>query len=349
MLTPELMARVKQLQLRSKRAVNEVFAGEYVSAFKGRGMEFSEVRAYQPGDDVRLIDWNVTARAGEPFVKRYIEERELTVLLVVDISASASFGSVVREKRETAAELGALLTMTALRANDKVGLLSFDREVRTFVPPRKGQNHGLRVIRELLEPGDADDRSEREERLRRLFRGGGGDERSSDAASRFGPIAALEHVARFLKKRAIIVLISDFMYDDLPDAQAERATRRRNDADDGSASAAENGRRSAPDDGGTRRDLESVLKLLRRRNDLILARVSDPREEDVPAVGLVEFVDLETGEPRWLDTSSRRVRRQIKAKALERAGADLLDVRTGRTYINSLLELFHQRERRRAR
>jgi uncharacterized protein (DUF58 family) len=358
MLTPELIARVRQLELRSKRAVNEVFAGEYVSAFKGRGMEFSEVRSYQPGDDVRLIDWNVTARAGEPFVKRFIEERELTVLLVMDVSASASFGSIEREKRETAAELGALLAMVALRSNDKVGVLSFDDEVRAFVPPRKGKNHGLRVMRELLAPGGDD--GERDERLRRLF----GRQRTTAGSD---PVGALEHLGRFLKKRAIIVFVSDFLYDGLLPGLPTRATREmrmNSDAlatDTGGASPRRDGptRTSTQAGSGVAGGLVSALKLLRRRHDMILACVSDPREEDLPSVGLVELVDLETGERRLVDTSSRRVRRRVKAAALahadrvrllaERAGADLLKVRTGEGYVDALLELFHRRERRQSR
>jgi uncharacterized protein (DUF58 family) len=337
MLTAELMAQVRQLELRSRRAVNEVFAGEYVSAFKGRGMEFSEVRAYQPGDDIRTIDWNVTARAGEPFVKRYIEERELTVMLVCDVSASGAFGSVRREKRELAAEINALLAMVALSSSDKVGLLTFDAGVRSFVPPRKGRNHGLRVIRTLIEP-HADPTDDRDERARRrlLFGrvGPATDTRPTD------PMPALEHLGRFLKKRAIVVMVSDFLFPPLAGAGAVRARG---------------------DGGGALREtaLAQSLRMLSAKHDLVMVKVADPRESELPPVGLVELVDPETGGRRMVDTSSRRVRRMVAAEAAAHADrvqtlaescrGDLLEVSTSRPYLNDLAELFRTRERRRAR
>lgn len=337
MLTADLMAQVRQLELRSRRAVNEVFAGEYVSAFKGRGMEFSEVRAYQPGDDIRTIDWNVTARAGEPFVKRYIEERELTVMLVCDISASGSFGSVRREKREVADEIAALLATVALSSNDKVGLLTFDSAVRTYMPPRKGRNHGLRVLRSLLEPhtDPADDHADRD-RTRLLF----GRPRSGQT-HRTDPLPALEHLARFVKRRAIIIMISDFLFPPLvSDVETASISPRSG---------------SAVEDSG----LGQVLRMLAGRNDVVLVRVSDPRESELPPVGLIELVDVETGRRRVIDTASRAVRRRVSAEAIahadrvvrlaERSGADLLRVTTDRPYMADLAELFRARERRRAR
>ncbi|MDP2106528.1 MAG: DUF58 domain-containing protein, partial [Desulfobulbaceae bacterium] len=150
MISSELVKQIRFIQIFTKRAVNDVLAGEYQSVFKGQGMEFDEVREYQPGDDVRTIDWNVTARHGHPFVKRYVEERELTVLLAVDISASGSFGSVVKRKSEVAAELCALLAFSAIKNNDKVGLLLFSNRIEKFIPPRKGGSHVLRIIREVL-------------------------------------------------------------------------------------------------------------------------------------------------------------------------------------------------------
>lgn len=187
MLTEELMKKVRQLEIRTSRAVDEAFAGRFSSAFKGRGMEFAEVRAYQPGDDVRSIDWNVTARSGEPHVKRFIEERELTVVLVVDLSASGSFGSVERAKNETAAELCAVLAFAATRSNDKVGLLVFTDHVELFVPPKKGRNHVLRLIRELLE--------------------------FTPARVRTDPVPALEHLRRVVRRRAVVFFVSDFLFD----------------------------------------------------------------------------------------------------------------------------------------
>ena len=149
-IPPELLRTIRRIEIRCRRLVNSLFLGEYHAVFRGRGMEFSEVREYQLGDDVRTIDWNVTARMGAPYVKKFVEERELTVMLVVDVSGSAAFGSGGQSKREVAAEVGALLAPAAVRSNDRVGLLAFTDRVERYVPPRKGTRHVLRVIRELL-------------------------------------------------------------------------------------------------------------------------------------------------------------------------------------------------------
>jgi len=150
MIPTELLKKIRRIEIRTSRTVNDVLAGQYHSAFKGRGMEFEEVRQYQIGDDVRTIDWNVSARAGEPFVKVFREERELTVMLLVDLSASQSFGTNEQQKRELVAEIGATIALSAIRNNDKVGLICFTDRIEKFVPPRKGSRHVLRVIRELL-------------------------------------------------------------------------------------------------------------------------------------------------------------------------------------------------------
>ena len=150
MIPKELAKKIRYLQIRTSKAVNDVLAGQYESVFKGRGMEFDEVREYQPGDDIRTIDWNVTARVGHPYVKRFVEERELTVIFLVDLSASGAFGSVKQNKNEVAAELCALLAFAAIKNNDKVGLIVFTNRVEMFIPPKKGLSHVLRVIRELL-------------------------------------------------------------------------------------------------------------------------------------------------------------------------------------------------------
>ena len=150
MLTKELLKQVKQIEIKTRNVVNEVFSGEYHSAFKGRGMEFAEVREYQVGDDIRSIDWNVTARSGSPFVKVFEEERELTVMLVVDMSGSLMFGSVNKTKQQIAAELAAILAFSAMKNNDKVGLILFTDRIEKFVPPKKGRSHGLRIIRDIL-------------------------------------------------------------------------------------------------------------------------------------------------------------------------------------------------------
>jgi len=185
MLTKELLKQVRQIEIRTKGLVNQVFSGEYHSVFKGRGMEFSEVREYNFGDDIRNIDWNVTARFGHPYIKIFEEERELTVILLVDLSGSLSFGSVDKTKQQIAAELSAILAFSALKNNDKVGLFLFSDKIEKFIPPRKGRKHVLRIIRELL---------------------------SFKPEGKTTSIkAALEHMNHAIKKKSIVFLISDFM------------------------------------------------------------------------------------------------------------------------------------------
>ncbi len=194
MIPKELLKKIRRIEIRTTHLVNDALAGQYHSAFKGSGMEFEEVRPYQVGDDVRSIDWNVTARYGEPFVKVFREERELTVLLVVDLSRSQEFGSHEQFKRELVAELGATLAFSAIKNNDKIGLVCFTDHVEKFVPPRKGSGHVLRVIRELL-----------------AFEPTG---RGTNIA------AAMDHVNRILRRRSVLFLISDFQ-----DSGYERAVR----------------------------------------------------------------------------------------------------------------------------
>lgn len=179
------LRQIRRIELRTRRLVNEAFAGAYRSVFKGQGMAFESVRAYEPGDDIRAIDWNVTARTGEPFVKQFTEERELTVMLAFDASASALFGTAGRQKRELAAELGAVLALAATTNNDKVGLLVFSDRLERYIPPRKGRNHVLRLIRDLLAAEPA------------------------GAGTDLG--LALRTLNRVLKRRAIVFLISDFL------------------------------------------------------------------------------------------------------------------------------------------
>jgi len=194
MLTQELMRQVRLLELRTKRSVTETFSGEYRSAFRGRGMEFDEVREYQPGDDVRSIDWNVTARAGKPYIKRFVEERELTVMLAVDLSGSGTFGSVERTKNALAAELCCVLAFAATGASDKVGAMIFTDRVELFIPPAKGRRHALRIVRDVLahEPKS----------------------RGTDIAG------ACEHLAHALKKRAVVFVVSDFLDEGYDNAAA---------------------------------------------------------------------------------------------------------------------------------
>jgi uncharacterized protein (DUF58 family) len=202
-LSKDIMSQIRRIELRTRRLVTDSFAGEYHSVFKGRGMAFEEVRPYQPGDEIRMIDWNVTARFGEPFVKQFVEERELTVMLLVDASASGNFGSVQKFKRELAAELTAVLAFTATTNNDKVGLMIFTDEVELYVPPRKGRKHILRLIRELLtfepqRPG-------------------------TDIKN------ALDTLNRVLKRRSIAFLISDFVADPESYRRTLAITNRRHD------------------------------------------------------------------------------------------------------------------------
>jgi len=201
MIPAEILRKVRRIEIQTAALVDDVFAGQYHSAFRGRGIEFEEVREYQPGDDVRLLDWNVTARAGRPFIKSYREERELTVLLVVDISASQDFGARVQFKRELVAELAATLAFAAIRNNDKVGLLLFSDRVERFVPARKGPRHVLRVVRELLYHAPAG--------------------HGTDVGS------ALEYADRVLKRRAVVFLVSDFQCPDF--SRPLRLIRHRHD------------------------------------------------------------------------------------------------------------------------
>ena len=194
MIPKEILKKVRQIEIRTGRLVNDVFAGEYESVFKGRGMEFHEVREYVPGDDIRSIDWNVTARAGHPYVKKFIEERELTVIIMADMSGSGNFGTRNKMKIELMAEIGAVLSFSAIKNNDKVGLLLFTDKIEKFIPPKKGRPHVLRVIRELL-----------------YFK---------PASKKTSINSALEYLGKVLKKRSVVFLISDFM-----DSNYERLLR----------------------------------------------------------------------------------------------------------------------------
>src|SRR5882724_7871038 len=195
----EILKKIRGLEIKTRALVETAFAGDYHSVFKGRGMNFEEVREYQPGDEIRAIDWNVTARLGSPFVKKFTEERELTVMLIVDVSASGNFGSAAQSKRELAAEVACLLAFSAIRNNDKVGLLLFSDRLELFIPPKKGRSHTLRIIREIL-----------------FFEPAG---RGTDAA------AALDHFNRIITRRAVVFLISDFQAGDFSRELAVTAKR----------------------------------------------------------------------------------------------------------------------------
>jgi uncharacterized protein (DUF58 family) len=291
MFPTETFRQVRRIHIRTRRLVDGVLAGEYHSVFKGRGMEFAEVREYVPGDDVRTIDWNVTARMGQPFVKQYVEERELTVMLLVDLSASGQFGSGTRFKSEIATELCAVLALSAIRNNDTVGLILFTDRIERFIPPRKGRNRALRVIREML-----------------VFEPQG---RRTDLGH------ALEYLHKVCRRRSVTFLISDFLAS----------------------------------------GYERQLRLVHKRHDLIPICIADPRESELPNVGLITLRDLETGDYALIDTGSAAVRRAYRerraAAALVRQrlfrslGVDVIDVTTRESYIHPLMRFFRLREKRR--
>lgn len=290
MLTKELIKQVRQIEIRTRGLVNQVFSGEYHSVFKGRGMEFSEVREYQFGDDIRNIDWNVTARFGHPYIKVFEEERELTVMLLVDLSGSLVFGSVSKTKQRVAAELSAILAFSALKNNDKVGLILFTDKIEKFVPPRKGKTHVLRIIREVLS-----------------FEPQG---KSTNLKG------ALEYMHNAIKKKSIAFLLSDFI------------------------------------DAG----YDKILGIVGKKHDLIGIVLDDIREREFPKMGLVKFTDAETGEERWIDTSSRKVRESVmnsyKEKKQKRKSIflssrlDSIEVTAGDDFVKPLVKFFKLRERR---
>jgi len=290
MIPAELIKKVRQIQIYSSRAVNASFAGQYESVFKGRGMQFDEVREYTPGDDIRSIDWNVTARTGKPYIKRFVEEREMTVIFAVDLSASGEFGTVNKMKNELAAEFCAVLAFAAAKNNDKVGLLIFTDRVELYIPPKKGSSHVLRLIRELL-----------------YFK---------IPRRRTNIVLGLDYLAKVMRKRATVFLVSDFI----------------------------------------ETDFKKPLSLLNKRHDVIAVPVRDRAEISMPAVGLIEFQDAETGEGILVDTSSRRFRSQYGQKSLNRfdnlqnmfrsIDVDCIAISTDKAYLHDLIQFFHMRHRR---
>jgi uncharacterized protein (DUF58 family) len=286
-----MLARIRRIEIRARRLVANIFLGEYHSVFRGKGIEFAEVRQYEPGDDVRLIDWNVTARMGSPYVKKYIEERELTVMLMVDLSASSAFTTSRMTKRELAAEVAATLAFAAIANGDRVGLIAFSDRIELFVPPGKDRRHVLRIVRELLYMQPAG--------------------KGTDIATAVG------FLARVVRRRAIVFLLSDFF-----------------------------------DDG-----YEHQLRAASIRHEVIAMTLSDPREQSLPDVGLLEIEDAETGERALIDTSSRAARADYARRAAEQrdrrrrtlatVGVEEVALSTDRSYVEPLLRLFRAREHRR--
>ena len=322
MLPAEIAQAVKRIQFVTGRQVSDVMAGAYLSVFKGRGMEFDEVRPYVPGDDVRTIDWNVTARTGEPFIKRYVEERELTVMLLCDISQSQDFGSGRRSKLEAAVELCALLALSAVDNGDKVGLLLFHGGADTYIPPRKGDKHALRIIREVFARGHEPPRARASwnpaDIPRRLWAWFSKlDELTRRDAPRSTNIAAaLELCRKVLPRRAVVFLVSDFL-----------------------------------DDGYL-----EVLRHANRKHDVVAALVTDPRELALVPAGLVTLEDAETGRTRLIDTRSAAYReraardsemRLVKlTESLRASGVDLLRIDAQGSVVDPLLRFFRDRQRR---
>ncbi len=287
METSELLKKVRKIEIKTRGLSRHLFSGEYHSAFKGRGMSFSEVRDYQYGDDVRNIDWNVTARTGTPHVKIFEEERELTVMLLIDMSPSSYFGTVNQLKNEIITEICAVLAFSAINNNDKVGVAFFANEVELFIPPKKGKQHILRIIRELI---------------------------NFEAKGKGTEIeATLEYFNNLVKKRSICFIISDFLS----------------------------------------MGYESPLRIAARRHDVIGVNVIDPREESLPDVGLIRAQDAESGEIRWVDTSSRRLREEYAqwhqqhldyfARTFKKSGAAVVNIRTNESYVDALHQFFQQR------
>ena len=290
MIPQEVMKQIRRIQIRTSHMVNDILAGQYESVFKGQGMEFREVREYVPGDDVRMIDWNVTARTNVPHVKLLAEERELTVMLLVDASGSGRFGSVGRFKNELAAELCAVLAFSAIKNNDKVGVIFFSDRIEKFIPPKKGKTHVLHIIRELI--------------------------RFEPESPKTDLGVALKYFSNVIKKRAIVFLLSDFISN----------------------------------------SFEEPLKIVSRKHDLVALRVYDPREKDLPRIGLLQVRDAESGDVRLIDTTDAKTRKSytnwwlVKESRLEELfmhnGIDSVRIGVDEDYVKPLVRLFKKRERR---
>jgi uncharacterized protein (DUF58 family) len=290
MIPKEVLQNIRRIQITTTRMVTDVFAGHYHSVFKGQGMEFEEVREYFPGDDIRSIDWNVTARMGHPFIKKFMEERELTVMFLLDLSASSYFGTVNKLKSQLAAELCSVLAMSAIKNNDKVGLIAFTDRIEKVVPPGKGLSHVLRIIREAL-----------------YFKPEG---KGTDIPG------ALDYLRRTARRSTITFIISDFFAD----------------------------------------DFRKQLSVANKRHDIIAVSVTDPRETELPDVGIIHLKDSETGKDFFVDTSSASVRNEYKESAatlfterqklFQSINVDHLDIRTDIPYTQELFRFFRMRERR---
>lgn len=284
----ELLKKVRRIEIKTRGLSQNIFAGEYHTAFKGRGMTFSEVREYQYGDDIRDIDWNVTARHNHPYVKVYEEERELTVMLLIDVSRSRLFGAVGDEKRQIIAEVAATLAFSAIQNNDKIGVIFFSDKIEKFIPPKKGRKHILFIISQLL-----------------TFKP---ESNGTDIAN------VLRYFTDALKKRTTTFLISDFIDE---------------------------------------HDYSQALTIASNKHDVIAVQIYDKRDEQMPDVGLMQISDLETGEMRWINTSSSAIRKayskwwyqrqQQMSETLNRCRVDMASILTNEDYVKSLMGLFQRR------
>jgi uncharacterized protein (DUF58 family) len=283
----ELLKKVRRIEIKTRGLSRHIFAGEYHSAFKGRGIAFSEVREYQYGDDIRSIDWNVTARFNHPYVKVFEEERELTVMLLIDVSGSGNFGTRVSYKRDVMTEVAAVLSFSAIYNNDKIGVIFFSDKVEKFIPPLKGRKHILRIIRELLDFTSQSHGTNLDEPLRFL--------------------------TNAIKKRCTAFIISDFI---VP-------------------------------------EFEEALRIASNKHDIVALKVYDPLEQSMPDVGLIKVSDSETGEEKWIDTSSVFTRKahekwwanhiEVIKNTFKRCGVDSTELRTDLDYVNPLIKLFEKR------
>ena len=288
----DILKRVRKIEIKTRGLSNEIFAGKYHTAFKGRGMSFAEVREYRIGDDVRDIDWNVTARSRKPHIKVYEEERELTMMLMVDVSGSRMFGTTDLLKKNIITELAAVLAFSAAQTGDKVGCIFFSDKVEKFIPPKKGRSHILAIIRELV---------------------GFVPESNGTAISE-----AVRYLTGVNKKRCTAFLLSDFL-------NSKRDDEALNDA----------------------------LKIASSRHDIIALKVSDPREREMPDVGIVELQDAETARKVWVDTASKAVRDHYAERWAEREAKtrelllhnriDIADISTDSDYVAELIKLFKKR------
>ena len=288
METSELLKRVRKIEIKTRGLSKNIFAGEYHSAFKGRGMTFSEVREYQYGDDIRNIDWNVTARHNRPYVKIFEEERELTVMLMIDVSASRNFGTISKLKKNQITEIAAVLAFSAIQNNDKIGVIFFSDKIEIFIPPKKGRTHILHIIRELIDFYPEDKQTDIEQ--------------------------ALEYMTNSIKKRCTCFVISDFIDE---------------------------------------HDFAHALAIANRKHDVVALRVYDPRENQLPPVGMMYLRDAETGEQMWVDTSDKKLREAyekyafVREKELDaifkRSGVDVANIRSDEDYVRALITLFKKR------